>query len=171
MLRRRKDVRWETVLPETDIALMNRHVDADGWYPMTSFERMGVAILSHIEGATLSSVQMWGRFSANEFARQHPELIVEREPIETLMRLKVLRATLFDFPAFDIPVLSPGFARVIMNYHMGPIAEEAACHQTLGFCEGALSMAGATEVSVALVECRWRGAPTTLAELHWSTAD
>lgn len=171
MLRRRKDVRWETVLPEGDVALMSQFIDADGWYPMTSFERMGVAILKHIEGATLSSVQMWGRFSASELARQHPELIVQGEPIETLMRLKVLRATLFDFPAFDIPQLSPGHARVIMNYHMGPIAEEAACHQTLGFCEGALSLSGATEISVKLEECRWRGAPTTLASLDWSTSD
>lgn len=169
MLRRRKDVRWQDVLPEGDVAFLQSYVDFDRWYPMTTFERMGVAILKHIEGATLESVQLWGRLSASDYARQHPGLIVEGEPVETLMRLKVLRATLFDFPAFDIPALTAGHARVTINYHMGAIAEEAACHQTLGFCEGALTLSGATDVRVAFDECAWKGAPTTLASIDWSS--
>lgn len=168
MLRRRKDVRWQDVLPEGDVAFLHSYVDLDGWYPMTSFERMGVAILTHLEGVTLEAVKLWGQLSAQEYARQHPALIVEGEPVETLMRLKVMRATLFDFVAFDIPELSAGYARVVINYHMGRIAEEAACHQTLGFCEGALALAGATEIAVSFDECAWNGAPTTLASLHWT---
>lgn len=167
MLRRRKDIRWEDVLLERDVEYMKSFIDFDRWYPMTTFERMGVAILTHIEGATLESVQLWGRFSANEYAREHAELIVVGEPVETLMRLKVMRATLFDFPAFDIPMLSNGHARVVMNYHMGRVAEEAACHQTVGFCEGALSLAGAHDIGVRFEECAWRGAPTTLASIEW----
>lgn len=169
MLRRRKDVPWKDVLPEGDVAFLQGSVDFDRWYPMTTFERMGVAILTHIEGATLDSVQLWGRLSVSEHARQHPGLIVEGEPAETLMRLKVLRATLFDFPAFDISELSADHARVVINYHMGAVAEEAACRQTLGFCEGALLLSGATDVRVAIEERAWRGAPTTLTSLEWSS--
>jgi hypothetical protein len=57
---------------------------------------------------------------------------------------------------------------VVINYHMGRVAEEAACHQTLGFCEGALNLAGATEIRATFDECAWNGAPTTLASLHWT---
>lgn len=171
MLRRRKDVDWASVLPEGDVAFLKSYVDFDRWYPMTTFERLGVAILTHVEGATLDSVQLWGRFSASEYARQHPELIVEGQPQETLMRLKVMRATLFDFPAFDIPVLTSGHARIVVNYHMGAVAEEAACHQTVGFCEGALTLSGAGEVTLSFDECAWRGAPTTLISLRWSSDD
>jgi hypothetical protein len=48
-------------------------------------------------------VRLWGRFSVNEFVTAHPELIAPNHPVESLMRLKVLRATLFDFPAFTVP--------------------------------------------------------------------
>jgi hypothetical protein len=83
------------------------------------------------------------------------------------MRLKVQRATLFDFPAFDIPTLIDGHVVVTMNYKMGPIAEEAACHQTLGFCEGVLALAGARNVRGALGECSWLGARHTALVLDW----
>lgn len=169
MLRRRKDVRWEDELPESDVAYLRTYVDFDRWYPMASFERMGIAILKHTDGVTMESVNLWGRLSASEHARQHPELIVPGEPVDTMMRLRVMRATLFDFPAFDIPQLAPDHARIVINYHMGPVAEEAACHQTVGFCEGALTLAGATDVTVTFDECSWLGAPTTVVSLHWTT--
>jgi hypothetical protein len=167
MLRRRRRGTWEDVLLPGDIELLNQRIDAGGWYPMDSFERFGVAILRHVEGATLDAVRLWGRFSVNDFVRAHPELIAPDEPTETLMRLKVLRATLFDFPAFDVPMLAEGHAHVDVSYYMGPVAEEAACVQTLGFCEGVLSLAGAVEVEGTFVQKAWEGAPVTRISLEW----
>jgi hypothetical protein len=83
------------------------------------------------------------------------------------MRLKVMRASLFDFPAFEIPSLLPGQADVRVTYHMGPSAEEAACHQTMGFCEGVISLAGGTEIEARFVASTWEGAPETRIELFW----
>lgn len=167
MMRRRKDVDWSEVLWPEDLQYLHARVERDQWYPMASFERMGVAILEHVPGATLDAVRFWGRVSAAETSRDHQGLIVEGEAVETLMRLKVLRATFFDFPAFDLPTLAPGNARVVINYHMGRVAEEAACHQTAGFCEGALNLAGAANVQAVFDSCAWKGAPTTLLDLSW----
>ena len=85
------------------------------------------------------------------------------------MRLRVLRNTLFDFPAFDIPMLVDGHAYVQMTYHMSPRAEEAACHQTLGFCEGVLALAEAQDVRATFSERAWDGAPRTLLDLQWKS--
>jgi hypothetical protein len=170
MIRRRKDVDWLRALRVEDAALVQQRIDPQAWYPMASFERLGLAILANFEGAGLDAVRLWGSFSAHQFAREHPTLIAAGDPMESLMRLKVLRATLFDFPAFDVPTLADDHAIVTINYCMEPAAEEAACHQTLGFCEGVLSLAGASKIQGALTECSWLGAPYTAAALSWDAA-
>lgn len=167
MIRRRKDVDWMHTLRVEDLALVQQRIVAEAWYPMSSFERLGLAILSHFGGAGLDAVRMWGHFSAQQFTRDHLTLVAPNDPVETLMRLKVQRATLFDFPAFDIPTLIDGHAIITIKYGMSAIAEEAACHQTMGFCEGILSLAGARNVKGVLLELAWLGAPQTSLALDW----
>lgn len=168
MIRRRKDLDWDRDLTEDDLAYVRSHIDPDGWYPMSTFERLGVAILRHLEGATMESVRLWGRFSADAFVAEHPGLLARFDPVETLMRLKVQRETLFDFPAFDIPVLVERYAEVTVSYQMGSIAEEAASVQTLGFCEGMLSLAGAEDVRGRFEAHSWKGDPKTRFILEWT---
>ncbi len=170
MIRRRKDVEWARVLPAEDMAYLKQHIEPDDWYPMETFERLGIAILSEVDGATLDAVQSWGRFSANQYIAEHPNLVALNDAIESLMRLKVMRSTLFNFPAFDIPMLIESHADVVVTYHMSPPAEEAACYQTMGFCEEVLALSGATEVRADFRERSWTGDPRTLFSLEWRSA-
>jgi hypothetical protein len=78
----------------------------------------------------------------------------------------VLRASLFDFPAFDIRLLEERRAHIVVDYRRGPVAEEAACHQTIGFCEGVLSLAGVRAISASFLQ-RWAGDSQTLIVLAW----
>jgi hypothetical protein len=167
MIRRRKDVDWTRFLGPDDLEYLRRQIDADGWYPMPVFERLGNAILAGIDSASLDAVRMWGRLSVTPVATTHPALIAPGDPMESLMRLKVLRASLFDFPAFEIPMLSSGHAHVVVNYRMGASAEEAACFQTMGFCEGVVSLAGGMQIEAAFRERAWRGDVRTLIDLQW----
>lgn len=168
MIRRKKNVDWEAILPPEDHLYVWSHIVPGDWYPMATFERLGVAILEYLEGASLDAVRLWGRFSANQFDGEARSLIVPGEPIESLMRLRVMRSTLFDFPAFDIPMLVDGHAYVAVTYHMSPKAEEAACHQTMGFCEGVLSLAGARDVEAVFKERAWAGDGRTVIDLTWN---
>lgn len=167
MIRRRKNVDWEKVLPPGDVAYVWQQIQPDLWYPMDTFERLGIAILEHLDGATLDAVRLWGQFSAQQFDGRDPPLIVPGDPMESLMRLRVMRSTLFNFPAFDIPMLTHGHAHVEVTYYMSPKAEEAACWQTMGFCEGVVSMTGAENVSAAFEERAWQGDARTLFTLKW----
>ena len=171
MVRRRKTVDWESVLPPEDLLYVWQQINPDEWYPMETFERLGVAILDHVEGATLDAVRMWGRFSADQLRVTHPGLIVPNQPVESLMRLKVMRSTLFDFPAFDLPMLTEGHAYTAMAYQMAPRAEEAATYQTMGFCEEVLSLSGAGDVKVEFRERAWAGDPRTLLDFEWTPSD
>jgi len=166
MIRGRKGVAWERLLGPEDLRWVHVQVEPEGWYPMDVFERLGVAILDGLEGATLDAVRLWGRFSASQYAAERP-LVADGDPVESLMRLKVVRNTLFDFPAFDIPTLAPDHAEVHIGYGMGHRAEEAACVQTMGFCEGVLDLAGARDVSACLASRVWAGDARTQLLLDW----
>jgi hypothetical protein len=78
-----------------------------------------------------------------------------------------MRATFFDFDALSVPMLHDDEAQIIVHYHMGMPAEEAATMQTLGFFERLLELAGAKQVEAAVREKSWSGAPRTLITLHW----
>lgn len=167
MVRGHKGVDWAHHLDPEDLPYLHQHIEPDGWYPMASFERLGNAILRFVAGDQLYPVRMWGRLSVDQLRARHPELLAHGDPIESLRRFRNLRSTFFDFEALDVLMLHEGESRIAIAYHMGMPAEEAAAHQTAGFFERLLELAGAGDVRAALIEQSWAGAPRTLLELAW----
>jgi hypothetical protein len=169
MIRSNKRSDWsEWLLPE-DLTYLRQTIEANAWYPMASFERLGNAILAVIARNDLEAVRMWGRYSVDALVRSQPMLLAPGDAVETLNRFRVLRATFFDFEALTIPLLHDGEAQVVVEYHMGRIAEEAASMQTLGFFERLLELAGAQGVEGRFRSRSWTGDERTLIDLTWST--
>jgi hypothetical protein len=48
---------------------------------------------------------------------------------------------------------------------MGSLAEEAAAHQAMGFFEGLLALAGATDVEARFTDRSWEGDERTLLSI------
>lgn len=167
MLRAMKTIDWSALLPPEDCAFIRDRIEPDAWYPMASFERMGNAILEHVANRDLQSVRMWGRLSVGALHEQNPGLVCEGDPVETLMRFRVLRATYFDFVALDVPTLITDHAEIVIHYYMGAMAEEAASHQTMGFFEGLLEAAGANDVYARFEQRSWAGDPRTQLVIDW----
>jgi hypothetical protein len=167
MIRHRKDVDWGALLEPEDMAYLVARVEPDAWYPMAVFERLGNAIFASLPEATLETVRVWGMVSVDALLPKHPGLVAAGDPIETLMRFRVLRATFFDFEAIAVPELSHGEARIEIDYGMGRSAEEAASHQAMGFFERVLTLAGARRVSASFEEARWLGDGRTVLALRW----
>jgi hypothetical protein len=170
MIRSSKRTDWsEWLLPE-DVAYLRQTIEANEWYPMATFERLGNAILAVVARGDLEAVRMWGRYSVDYLVRAYPMLLAPGDAVETLNRFRVLRATFFDFEALSIPYLHEEEAQIAVEYHMGPIAEEAASMQTLGFFERLLELAGATGVEAKFRQRSWKGDDRTLIDLTWSMA-
>jgi hypothetical protein len=168
MLRSQKTVDWATVLPAEDLPYLTMKIDPDAWYPMATFERLGNEILRTVARGELFPVQMWGRYSAAQLRAANPALLSPGDPIETLNRFRVLRATFFDFLALEVLLLHEGEAEIVVRYHMGMPAEEAASYQTMGFFEGLLELAGATDIRAQLRERSWADSGRTLLAIRWS---
>ncbi len=168
MIRGNKHVAWDQILSPADLTYIHARVDPNAWYPMVVFERLGNAILAHVAGGSLDAVRMWGRFSVDQLVAAQPLLVAADDPLETMHRFHVLRASYFDFDALDVSSVASGHAQVEIHYHMGATAEEAASHQTMGFFERLLEAAGSRDVFARFLERSWAGDPRTLLDLAWS---
>ena len=167
MIRGNKQYDWPSQLSPEDLPFLQQKVDLAGWYPMETFERFGNAILKFVALGQLEAVRMWGRFSVDELRAAQPNLVAPGDPVETLQRFRVLRATYFDFDALEIAMLVDDEAQIVIRYYMGARAEEAASLQTMGFFERQLELAGATNVTAKLSERSWAGDARTLLQLNW----
>jgi hypothetical protein len=168
MMRHRKDVDWAGWLDAEDLPFLSERIDPDGWYPMATFERMGIAIIESIGAGDLESVRTWGRASVEHLIAAHPRLLAPDDPRESLMRFQIMRQTFFDFPAVTVRELSDLEARVVIAYGMSARAEAAASHQAMGFFEQLLERAGAARCEARFIRRSWAGDTETLLMLQWS---
>lgn len=169
MLRGHKGVDWTHHLPGEDLAYLVARIDPAGWYPMDTFERLGNQVLRWVARGDLQAVRMWGRFSVDVLRAATPLLVEPGDPIETMNRFRVLRATFFDFDALEVLMLHDDEAQLVVRYHMGEMAEEAAAIQTLGFFERLLELAGAKDVLARFATKSWTGDARTVLALHWQS--
>lgn len=167
MLRACKSADYRKMLAAEDLPFLERTIDPDEWYPMATFERLGNAILKFVANDEMFPVQLWGRYSATQLLRTNSNLVAHGDAVETVNRFRVLRETFFDFPALEVKMLHSEEAQIAIHYHMGSPAEEAASYQTMGFFEGLLPLAGATEVSGQLRTKSWNGDAQTMLALFW----
>jgi len=168
VLRGRKDVDWSKILKPADLGFLVQRIEPDGWYPMVTFERMGLAILDVIVHDDLEIARGFGRASIDWLCQRHPNLVAPGDPRDSLMRFQVLRRSFFDYPALEIDQISDGEASIHIDYRMSPRAEEAASWQTLGFFERLLEVAGATDVRAWFSSRSWAGDLVTRADLTWT---
>jgi len=168
MLKSRKEVDWRRHLPAEDLPFLDREILESEWYPFETFERLGLAIMQEIARGDMQMPRVWGRASVDNLFSQYRSLICEGDPRESLVRFQVLRRSFFDFGAVDIQVLFGTFAKIVIAYGMSRLAEEAACHQALGFFERLLELSGASELRYQFTAKSWEGAKATILELNWN---
>ncbi|MBX3203627.1 MAG: hypothetical protein KF764_01100 [Labilithrix sp.] len=167
MIRGQKSVDWKRHLEEEDLVHLVARVEPGAWYPMATFERMGNAILKEIAAGDVEAARMWGRVSVDQLRLATPSLVADKDPLETLMRFKVLRSTFFDFEAVEVTTAASDHATIVLHYHMGAMAEEAASFQTMGFFERLLVVAEAEAIEARFTKRTWAGDGRTVLELHW----
>lgn len=167
MLRSRKGAVWSHLLLPDDMQYLSGRIDPTAWYPMETFERMGLAILSEIAGDEIKLVELFGRASVDGLVAQYPALLAPNDPRETMMRFQALQRGFFDFPAFEIGEISDHATQIKIDYQMSARAEEAACMQALGFFHRLLELAGAKGHIVELTTRRWKGEGKTNLSMRY----
>ncbi len=169
MLRAQKNTDWSRHLAPEDLSYLVQRIDADQWYPMGTFERMGLAMLTELS-PDLETIRAWGRWQVDGLCRIHSELVAHGDARDTLMRFRVLRAGFFDYEALTVAELADGDATLFISYGMSARAEEAASWQTLGFFERLVEVAGATNVLAWFENKSWTSEGRTRIRIRWEGA-
>ena len=168
MVRGKKSIDWSPYLDDVDRQVIGQPIDLDAWYPMMPFERLGLGIVREVAHQQLMAVRMWGRFQLDFVRTKFPTLVAEGDPRDTMMRFHAMRRAFFDYDALDVIEVLDDSATVAVQYRMSAEAEEAACWQTLGFCERLVELAGGKNVDATFSDKSWHEAPRTLIELKWT---
>ncbi len=169
MLRSRKDVDWARYLQPEDLLYLVGRIHPEGWYPMDTFARFGLAILDEIAHGDTFLARAWGRMSLDYLVTVHEGILVPRDPRESLMRLIVLRGSFFDFDAVSMPQLTDTHATVHVHYGMIARAEQAAAFQTLGFFGRLVELAGGLGVLTEFTHRAWEGDALTVFTVDWQS--
>jgi hypothetical protein len=168
MLRACKAADWSRHLQPVDLGHLVQRVEPDAWYPMETFERMGIALLEVVAQGELGLVRAWGQAQTERITQSQPELLAADQPMESLMRFQVMRNGFFNYPALEVSYAYDGEAALDVRYGMGSIAEQAASLQTMGFFERLLELAGGKNVEASFSAESWTGAPVTTLVLRWA---
>ncbi len=171
MLRAHRHLRWQPYLREVDLPFLEQRIEPHVWYPLETFERIGLALLGCVARGDLERVRQWGRLSAAELVSSVDGIVVPGDPRESLMRFHVYRSSFFDFEALEMLNIDDRAADVLIAYGMSAPAEEAATIQAQGFFEGLIELADGSAIEAQLTERTWRGDPRTLLRLGWSVAE
>ena len=168
MLRREWSAWRDEASPEEKAALEAR-VDVNQWYPMATFERLGLRILKEVVGQETDSIRLWGRGQVQTILSFLPDLATSDDPRESVMRFANFLASLYDFAAVQVEHVDDEDAVLLIDYGMSAPAEEAAAWQTVGFFEELVTASKGRGVRSAIESARWQGAPATRAHLPWSS--
>lgn len=167
MLRMRKNIDPSPWLTPDDFVFLRQPVDPMGWYPMDTFERLGLAVLGLIAGGDLEAAHAWGRLSVDRMAARREELVSPGDPGGTMRRFNEARSTFFDFDGVWLEEVNAEAALIRIDYGMSPPAEEAAAQQTRGFFERLLELAAASDIEARFVERSWVTYGPTLLRITW----
>lgn len=152
MLRRERAVeRAARYLQPEDARFLTERLELDGWYPMATFERLGLAILHEIVGLETDAIRLWGRGQIATLLTFLPDLAAAGDPRDAVIRLQNFMLSLFTFPALTVESVDDESASIAVSYGMSPEAELAATWQTIGFFEELVHSSGGQRVQCSLV--------------------
>ena len=146
------------------LAVLDRPVDAGGWYPMVLYAQLqravGDAFGNGDEAALLDEL---GAFAAerNAAAMYGPAV---RDPFEFFKHIARLHRQTFDFGQTTV-VRRPGGCIIEIDYEGQ--ANELICCSATGFYRRCAEMNGARNVRVAAESCQARGGATCLFQVTW----
>ncbi|MCB9605492.1 MAG: hypothetical protein H6716_02815 [Polyangiaceae bacterium] len=167
LIRSRKDIDWNRYLEPDDLAYLKGAIEDQAWYPLETFERLGVAILNTVAQGSISMVRVWGHLQVDAMLRIHPEVLAPGDAYESLHRVIVHRKGYFDFDVLTAREVLDDHASFELNYAFSDLGELAACMQTLGAFEELVKRAGGKQVDARFTERRWEGDRRTLFLLSW----
>ena len=167
MLRKRKQVDWSKYLNQEDMELLNQMILPSNWYPLETYQRMGVAVLHEISKGDNEMARAWGRGAMDELVGIYKTLVKPGQPLDSMKKFQVLRSRFFDFEGLEVVPKEDKRVHVIVDVAFGGVADEAYAFQMLGSFERLLELSGAKNIQFEIIKKAWEGEPNSVLDISW----
>jgi hypothetical protein len=167
MIKKHKHLDWDKHLEPEDREILSQMILPSQWYPLESYQRMGLAVFHEFAKGDVETVRAWGRTSMDEMLKVYKTLVEEGEPLRTIEKFKILRSRFFDFEGIEIEPRPGNRVHIKVDLAFEGVAEEAYALQTLGGFERLLELSGAKEIRYQFLKKAWEGDGETVIDLSW----
>jgi len=169
MVKNLKQVDWGKYLTSSDLEIIHHMIIPSKWYPLESYQRLGVAVFQEIAQGKPEAALAWGRHTMDDLYSTYQQLVmVQGDPVSTLKKFHKLSRQFFDFDGFEIITLEHNYIQIKLSRDFGEIAVQGYTYQILGTIQRLIELCGMKEVKAEFDAKVWEGAPHTIFKLSWA---
>jgi hypothetical protein len=167
MIRATPDLPWADHLPAEDLELVNQMILPASWYPLESFQRIGLAVFKLVAKENYDMLRAYGRSQADKLHQENPGMVSQGRPGDTLEKQRVIQQRFYSFDLTESEDVGPG--HIIVHIYTNP--EEVGVKMMIeinsGQVERLIELSGGTNIEVKLIEAVWEGADRSSLEVKW----
>ena len=168
MIKKAKNADFSRHLAPEDQKYMQQQILASNWYPLQSYEHLGIAILHEIVKGDLHSIRLWGKASFNELVKVYRHLVKPGDPASSIRTFDRLKAGFFNFDALEIEQPSDTIAQLTLSIAETNAAKEAIAYQMTGMVERLLELSGARNIEYVFEGRQNANDPPSKVTLKWN---
>jgi len=167
MIRGNPDLPWSDHLAPQDLDLIDQMILPASWYPMESFQRIGLAIFKLVVKENYELLRAYGRSLADKLHEENPGMVCEGRPSGTLEKHRTIQERQYSFEITRAEEVGPG--HIIVHIYTTP--EEVGVKMMIeinsGMVERLIELSGGRNIKVRLIEAVWEGADKSSLEVKW----
>jgi len=116
VIRAFKDLPWDEYLEPRDRKIIDSMVIPTEWYPVDSYQRMGLAVYELVAKGNTEALEAFGRQAMDElFQGPYKPFLDKKDPQEALKRFLELRKSIFNFSRMRAERTGPKSSRVVIT--------------------------------------------------------
>jgi len=165
-----KHLPWNRYLTAQDLELVQGTVLPSTWYPLDTYQHLGLAVYELLGQGKPENARTWGRESLGRLIRGvYKNALLKGDPLEAIKGFIALRKTLIDFGEFALNPIGPGQVEfIIYEVHEIP-GLELFSHMFAGNMERLVAENGGKDVAVEFADGNRNNRPVRIFQIRWQT--
>lgn len=158
---------WSDHLLPEDLELIGQMILPASWYPVESFQRIGLAAFVLLAKENYAIIRAYGRSLADKLNEEYPGMVCKGRASGTIEKHRAIQERLYSFEITRAEQIGPGHIAV----HIYTTPEEVGVRPMMeinsGTVERLIELSGGRNIEVKVTEAVWEGADRSTLEVKW----
>jgi len=167
MVRANPDLPWSDHLSADELDQVKQMILPGSWYPIQFFQRIGLAVFKLVAKESNPLLRAYGASLADRLNEDHPGMVTEGSPRDTLEKYVNIQRSFYSFDAFEIEEKAP--TRLLVHIYSTPEEVEIPVYieQICGMVERLLELSGRPDAEMKLTNSEDNGQVTSTMDVSW----